>query len=236
MKKLIALTFIFTFLLGCSKSYYSINIDGKDVLFVESELIAKEVIEELKKYYTPKPESSDDIINIIEIQIPEIISFNSSNKKPDQVYSKDDAIEFLLAGSLQRCSHTVKEGDNLYSIAKSYNVDFLTLLETNFLNLNSDTISLINGDILTINIPVPYLHIIIKYHSEYNESIPQPKKLIYDSNLLKTQLMIVDSGSPGINRIISDFETINGVISKETRLDTKVVSEPTIQTVKFGTR
>jgi len=89
---------------------------------------------------------------------------------------------------------------------------------------------------LHINKIIPYLHVIIKYHSEYNKSIPQPVKSIPDDNLLKTQLMIVESGSPGVNRVVSDFETINGTIIKETIIGTKLVIEPTLKTVKIGTR
>lgn len=145
--------------------------------------------------------------------------------------------------------HKVVEGDTLSSIAAEHNVTVDQLLELNSMlgerevqtkedseEPDLDTISLIQGERLTVARVTMDMEVKVTRREVYEEDIPYDTTSIEDNRYYKGYSVTLSAGINGRQEVTADVTYIDGKEVSETRIGTPVVlREPVNAQVRVGT-
>lgn len=208
---------------------YSIMVNGKRAVVVDSKESAKNVLGSIRKEYT----NSGENVVVEEAKFVEDIEIKEVNTDLDKLQKEDDAKEALKTGAVVETSHVVMEGDTLAELAADYNMTEEEVLE---MNPGVDPRKLELGSEIKLKEEKP----IVTY--ETSELITYEEEIKYETVEKKTKKLYEDEtkvqtkGKNGVKVITARVEKSNGKESTKVPIVGKVEKEPVTEVVLVGTK
>ena len=214
----------FTYLGDIQVTSYAIVVDGKEICKVESERVAKDIIQSVIDEYLKDDDTIYEYVGVAEnVEIVE------SGTVMANIRSKSAAKKLIESGGQEEKIYTVKAGDTLYGICNKLNVKLKDLEKMNKgLNVNStlhigqkiktqNQVSLITVETIEVSTFAES----IKYDTEYKES----------DKYYKGEQVTTRAGQKGKQIVTARLTKHNGKTVDREDLNVEVVREPVTRIV-----
>lgn len=218
----------FTYMGDIQAQAYGIVVDGERIVVVESEKIAKDVLEEIKGLYTKKNKKYEYIGFAEDIKI-EPFSTTLAN-----VSSKAAAIKKIKQGGQQQVTYKVKAGDTLYGICEKLGVSLSELKEMN--PDVKETMTLHVGDKFVTQQAIPLITVETIEVSTFAEAIDFETVTKESKNYFKGESVIVQAGKKGKARVTARLTKQNGKTVEREDLEVETIQEPVERIIAKGTK
>ncbi|MDR0434845.1 MAG: peptidoglycan DD-metalloendopeptidase family protein [Gracilibacteraceae bacterium] len=202
---------------------------GEQVIFKVASL---EVLDEVLQAYTDHYTQAGDSKTVESAEIQDSYAKLAMELPPQEVVSKEDALNRLLQGGGEVVNHTVTAGESLWIIARKNNTTVEEILQANE-GLTED--SMIHpGQTLNLNEERPFLTVVAKGVSVQEEVIPYTVVTREDNGVTPGGSVIRQAGVTGVKNVTYAFVEKNGRTIEKEVIEEKVVSEPVDQIVARG--
>lgn len=205
---------------------YALYVDGQLVGTYARKSAIEEMLENIKRpYVTGEANETVDFLNDVQIQYG--------------VYSEEFELTLkemrnrLLSSDSPVVEYSVKQDEDLETIARSLNVDDKLILN---LNPELDADNLSSGERILVPGSDPLLNVVIRRTVSYEEEIPYEVKSSQSADLWEGMEQVVTTGEPGLRRVTADILLINGVETDREIQHTETVQEPVTEIRLVGTK
>lgn len=207
----------------------AIILEGEPLVIVESEEVAEEVLETVKKSYV-KDSSSVEYEYIGFAEDVKIKPYSTTLKN---VVGKKAAIQKLLSGGEAAVTYTIKDGDTLYDICVKNDLS-MSDLET--MNPGISEKVILPGDKITLQKVVPLLTIETVEISTYAETVEF--KTVYEnsSSYYEGDSVVSRNGVDGRDSVTARIKKRNGEVVEKQELKRERIVEPISKIVLKGTK
>lgn len=208
---------------------YGIYVDRQLMAVVDSEASAKNILDEMKSQYV----SQEANVQYERIDFAEKVEVKSVETKLGSLQKKEDVMEYMLTGAVEKKIHAVQSGETFSSIAKLYGMSQKELTDANpevipeKLQINQE-ISLIR--------PAPVATVETVEIVTYCETIPFEVAYEDTNTLYKGEQTVKSQGNNGEREVQARIVRSNGIETEKVELSSTVVSAPTAQVVLQGTK
>nr|WP_263324007.1 M23 family metallopeptidase [Neobacillus sp. Marseille-Q6967] len=227
----------------------AIIIDGKPVVYLDNKETAEEVIKKLKVQYVTeeqlselearkesvtKPALKENETRLLDVRLSKEVSINGEKITPDKIMTPEEAITFIMKGTLEEKKYVVQEGDVLGTIANNHGLKLVDFLSLNP-GLTEDTVVKV-GQEVNVTVPKPYLEVIVEKEVNQKEAIAFANEVVEDGSMPKGETRVKQEGQDGersVNYLISEQ---NGVTLKKEVTSEQIIKEPVNHIVIKGTK
>ncbi len=224
----------------------ALNVNNEQVLFVEEEEIANNVLRKMKLQYVTeedldgveelkeglsenKPENQ-----ILDVKFSVDVNIEQSLAKPDQILNVDQAVKKLNLGTLEEKVYIVEQGDVLSTIAEKHSLTTSQLL---VLNPDIDENTLLQiGKKLNVTAYEPVLTVIVEEEIVSDEEIPFSTETEDDPTMWKGDKKVVQEGKVGKRVVHYSVIRENGKTIKREIIKEEILQEPINRLIKNGTK
>lgn len=207
---------------------FGIFVNESLVAILESEASANQVLEEIKQKYV-----KDDSKTYKRIGFSEHVTVDQVDTKLGNIQNKEDAIEFMLTGAVEKKIHKVKQGETLSSISKLYGLKINDLVVSNP-GLNPDKLQIDQELSLTKSVPVATVQTVEV--ATYKETIAFEIAYEDTKSMYKGEQVVKSKGSNGEREITAEIVRNNGIEISRKELESTILSAPVSQVVLVGTK
>ena len=187
-------------------------VDGKPVAYLETKAQAQELLDKLKEENTLINEGE----KLISVAFAEKVTVQEKSFGASQIMSLDEAYQLISIGTDKPQIYTVKEGDNLWLIARRHDMYVDEIMRAN--QLESEALQ--PGDELILVRSQPYINVVAQVEGEKVETIPFETKTEIDKNA--SGVRVKQDGRNGKKKVVYVATKVNGL------LDEQEVKEETI--------
>lgn len=229
----------------------AIIIDGKPVVFLDNKETAEEVIKKFKLQYVTEEELSElearkvsettelpalkeNETRLLDVRLSKEVSINEEKITPDKITTPEEAITFIMKGTLEEKKYVAQEGDALGTIANNHGLTLVDFLALNP-GLTEDSVVKI-GQEVNVTAPKPYLEVIVEKEVNQKEVIAFTNEVAEDASMPKGETKVKQEGQDGersVNYLISEQ---NGVTLKKEVTSEQIIKEPVNHIVIKGTK
>ncbi|MBQ3181988.1 MAG: peptidoglycan DD-metalloendopeptidase family protein [Clostridia bacterium] len=199
---------------------YVITSNGEFVIALHTESDANRVKDEyLQSFYDEKYLSVDFALEVL---------VTKSHVPADTIKTFEEAESIFSLGRVE--NYTVTENDTVDAIAELFGVLAEDILKDNEIE------ELTVGEVLKIYTNKPIIPIKTVSYINGNVEIPFDIEAQEDNTIYKGQKRIKTKGVAGEKYLNAYITEIDGVITEENVIETKIISEPTTQVELVGTK
>ena len=205
---------------------YALYVDGQLVGTYARKNAIEEMLETIKcPYVTGAANETVDFLNDVQIQYG--------------VYSEEFELTLremrnrLLSSDSPVVEYSVKQDDDLETIARSLQVDDKLILN---LNPELEADNLTSGERILVPGSDPLLNVVIRRTVTYEEEMPYEVKSAQSPDLWEGMEQVVTAGEPGLREVTADILLINGVETDREILQEQTVQEPVTEVRLVGTK
>lgn len=209
LEKTILKAFDFRMLAG------ALVVNGKPIAYLESKAEAEKLLEKLKEENTVV----DDGEKLISVDFAEEVTVAEKSVKSGQLITFDEAYQLITTGTDKPEKYTVKEGDNLWLIARRNDMYVDDIMRAN--HLKSENLH--PGDELILVKSQPYINVVAKVEGEKIETIPFETKTEIDKNA--SGVRIKQDGRNGEKKVVYVATKVNGVIDEQEVKEETILKE-----------
>jgi len=215
--------------LHCASLLTAIAIDGQPKVILESPEAANAVLQQVQEQYLAAfPQAK-----IQNVGFAENVSLMPIKAAPEAVVDIATARQKLLLGETQATTYVVKEGDCLWTIARSNNMRVKDLLTANP-EVEEDRLSL--GQELRLVAAVPLVTVVATLETTTEQEIPCETEVKTSNSKGRNYREVVEKGIPGVKEITRQIVCRNGQAVEEKILAENVVKAPKKQVEVRGTQ
>ena len=219
----------FTYMGDIQAQAYSIVVDGERIVTVESEKIANDVLEAIKKIYTDDSDTKYEYIGFAED-----VKIEPYNTTLANVSSKSAALKKIKSGGQQEVTYTVKSGDTLYGICEELGV---TLSELKKMNPKiKETMTLHVGDKFVTQQEIPLITVETVEVSVFAEAIEYDTITKKSGSYYEGESVVTQAGKNGKARVTARLTKQNGKTVAREDLSVETIREPVNKVVVKGTK
>ncbi|RHW40410.1 M23 family peptidase [Neobacillus notoginsengisoli] len=229
----------------------AIVIDGQPVVQLGSKEAAEETLKKLKlKYVTEEqlkefearkehpstalPALKENETRILDVRLTNEAEVKETTTEPQNILTPDEAVNFLLKGTLEEQKYTVKDGDVLGSIAVGANLSTSELLALNP-GMKEDSLLKI-GQELNITVPKPYLEIIVDKEMFKKETVSFQTEVEDNASMFKGDKKVKQEGKNGEREVTYAVSEKNGKVIKNAVVKEQVTQKPVNHIIVRGTK
>jgi len=205
----------------------AITVNGKAIAYVESKASANNLLEKLKKEYG-HPEAGE---KVVEVSFAEKVSIKEQKIPAKKLMSADKAFELICTGTSNPEKYTVKEGDNLWLIARRNDMYVADIVKAN--RLTTENLQLEQELILVKS--KPYINVVTQVEGEKIEQIPFQTEVLVDKNSPRS-IRVKTEGQNGEKHIVYKASKRNGIIEKTNIIEEKILKEAVNKVIVKGTQ
>lgn len=207
----------------------AIVVDGKPIVIVESEEIAEDVLETVKKSYV----KDSDSVEYEYIGFAEDVKIEAYSTTLKNVVGKKAAVQKLLSGGEAAVQYTIKDGDTLYDICIANDLS-MNDLET--MNPGISEKVILPGDKINLQKVVPLLTIETIEVSTYAETVEYETVYENSSSYYEGDSVVSRDGVDGRDSVTARIKKRNGEVVEKEELKRERIVEPISKIVIKGTK
>lgn len=206
---------------------YAINVDGKDLVYLEGKVYAQKLLQEIKNKYIGENEE------LKEIDFAESVKIKKKEMDINKLISYEDALNYILLGGKEIQKYKVKSGDTAWDIAIKHDLDLQDISKA---NPNTNLKNLKIGQEISLNLPTPYISVKTVASKEYEDEIPFEVVYEESSNIYIGENRIRRKGEEGKKKVSAELVKINGILAGENVVEEEILKEPVDAIVVKGTK
>ena len=206
-----------------------IFVDGKLMGILESDKTAKKILDEIKDQFV----KNDANIQYKKVDFAENVEIKDVETKLGNIQAKEQVLEYMLTGAVEKKIHLVQSGETFSEIAKMYGLKQSELRESNP-EVIPEKLSI--GQEICLNQIVPLVTVQTTEIAQYKEAIPFEIKYENTASLYKNEQTVKSRGTNGEKDVVAEIVRNNGVEVSRKELSVTVLSQPTAQVVLVGTK
>lgn len=214
-----------------TEEYWNLKVGDDVVAVYTSEDEAKQVVKSIKNYYVEEGATVKSITCDPELSV-EMMEYRVK-EPPEVTTDSKELIEYLVTGTKERVTYKVKDGDTLWDIADKF--DF-TVDEIAEMNESLDIDELYPGDVINLYEMKPVVNITTVQEKTYTKEISYKSVTRKSSKILKGNTKVKQYGENGKKKVTSDFTSVNGKVTDEKVLKSKVTKKPKKEIILKGTK
>lgn len=214
-----------------TEEYWNLKVGDDVVAVYTSEDEAKQVIKNIKNYYVEEDAVVKSITCDPELSV-EMMEYRVK-EPPEVVTDSKELIEYLVTGTKERVTYEVKDGDTLWDIADKFDFTVEEIAQMNE-SLNID--ELYPGDVINLYEMKPVVNITTVQKKSYTKEIKYKSVTRKSSKILKGNTKVKQYGKNGKKKITSNFTSVNGKVTDEEVLKTKVIRKARKEIILEGTK
>lgn len=208
---------------------YGLNVDGKNIVYLNSKKEINDILNALKKKYNSKDERK----KLKEIGFVENVKIQQRFVPVEKVQEKEEVLKYILQGKDEANTYILKEGDTVWNIMKKYG---LTLEKIQKSNPDIDLGKVKIGQELMLMIPKPYINVKSIEVASYEKKIPFETQYETSVDMYQGNTKVVEEGVEGKKKIYVQIEKIDGVEQEKHILKEEILEEPVMKVVARGTK
>ncbi|MFZ3171051.1 MAG: peptidoglycan DD-metalloendopeptidase family protein [Carboxydocellales bacterium] len=204
-----------------------IIINNKLEVVLANEKEAQEVLQQLQSDMIGRtlPQTK------VQIKYDENIEITQLDTQAGKVLSVPEAVALLKIGRVEVVTYTVKDGENLWTIARKNDMRVQEIRDANP-GLSGDSIDI--GQVINLVKPEPLIHIVATIENTVKAEIPFGIKYEVDKSLKRGAEKIKQPGKKGNKSITYRTVMRNGVQVERKILAEKVLAKPVLRVVASG--
>lgn len=153
---------------------------------------------------------------------------------PEDILSKQQAINILLAYNEEVVEYELVEGDNIWDIAIKYGTTMDHILEINP-QIEDETRMQI-GEKIKLEVPDPIISIATTEQATFKEIIPAEIEYVAVEDMYEDETEVQEQGYDGLKEITVLVHKVNGKEVSRDLLDEKILKEPKTKVFAYGTK
>ena len=208
---------------------YSINVNDKPTVILESEDVAKTVIQAVKDNYSP----SEENVEYESVLFVENVEISEQTVQLGDIWNPELAARYLISGTLSDVDHKIMPGESLADIAAGYGISESQLLVA---NPEIDPDHLAVGTTITLGTSQPIISVSTVEKATYYEDIEFGVQYINNASLYKGETELKSDGAYGQKQVIAQVVRLNGAEQSREVLDTSRVKDPVDAVMYRGTK
>ncbi len=207
----------------------AIMVDGKPMVVVENETVAKQVLQELKDMFI----TDADTVEYEYIGFAEDVKIEPYSTTLKNVLGKKAALQKLLSGGQAAVEYTIKDGDTIYDICVSND---LSTTDLEAMNPGITERVLLPGDTITLQKVIPLLTLETVEVATYAEVVPYETVYEDSSSYYAGEKVLGQAGVDGKDSVTARLTKRNGEIVEKDELKRERIIEPTTEIILKGTK
>ncbi|WP_409296347.1 peptidoglycan DD-metalloendopeptidase family protein [Peribacillus sp. SCS-26] len=219
---------------------YALEVDGKKVAYLPEKKEAEETIEELKTQYLSKAEkkkveaAKSTELPQLNIRLSKDVSISKEKVDPSQIVEPKEALHALNAGKTEQKEYKARAGEKPEAIASKHHMKLEELTQLN--PELKDREKLKDDGVLKVLNRVPFVDVIIQKEVSETKEIPNARKVVKSSGLLKGETEVKQEGKKGEQRIHSLVLLENGVQIEKKIETVEEIKKPVPTIIEKGTK
>ncbi|MBF7097684.1 C40 family peptidase [Alkalibacter mobilis] len=210
-----------------------ILVDEKEMLVVETEQAAKNILESIKQPYEEKFVTDNENIKLLDIDFKQNVKIEEQEVLADNILSFDEAQKIVNGEEETTQTYLVASGDSAWTISRSFEVGMRSLEEA---NPKKNLEELKPGDVINLTVIKPYLDVEYTVEETATEKINFNTEKIKDSSIYVGSTKVKQEGKYGEKEIVREIVYLNGSVSTSKVLNEKTLIEPTNKIILVGTK
>lgn len=206
-----------------------IYVNHKPLLAVADHSVAEALLEQFKAHYAQKYPGE----TISDVRFQDDITFEKQQVLASQVVPAAEALDLLKQGQAQQDRYVVKQGDSLWSIARSHGLPLNELIQANPQLAKG---LLHSGDQLNLSTVQPLIGVLVVSSKVVRETVPCEVKVQPDGSLYRGQTKVLQAGADGEAEVNYQVVRLNDRQVKQDVLARTVLKEPKSRLVAEGTK
>jgi len=210
---------------------FAIEINCKPVVYLETELEAQMVLDELFIQYSMPEALNSDYSFKEEV---DIIKYKMDTFDVEQFQTSEKALAYIREGSDQQIVYEVKLGDYLLRIAELYGISVFDIEDENpELDLKTFTV----GTKLNITVSVPLISVYATHRIQRLDPLQfGVDEVVKTDEYFVGEYKVKQDGVAGEAQNLVDIHFQNGRVIGETVVSTVVLKEPVNKVIYQGTK
>lgn len=205
----------------------ALNINGKNEVYLQDEVTAKQVLEEVKKANMP----AGDKLKLKKITIKENITMPGMLVAKTLIKDKKNAVSYLLYGNVEVKKYIAKPGDNIWLIARRNNMHVKEILAA---NPGLDDQHLKIGQVIYFKRPLSKINVIAILQGERKSQIPYDTEIRKDKKLRRGVEKVITEGENGTKLFKYEITSVNGIVTDKKILSKRIVEKPKTKVIASG--
>ena len=210
-------------------SAVEVCIDGRPVFVLADRKAAQELLNRFRDGFL----SGESGEKVESFEFQEEIAFRSRRVAVQDVLSVEDALTALNGGTSRVKTYVVKEGDNLWSIARAHGLLVEDIFQANP-QLTSERLDV--GQEIRLAVEEPLLHVMITSTLVKKEVLPPETRTQLDDSLRRGQTKVISSGESGEAMVVYRLVRRNDRVVERQEIERQVLKEPKPRIVAKGTK
>lgn len=205
----------------------SIYADNNRLVSLYSKEKAKEVLNEVSKYYL------NENSQVKEMAFKENIEIREENLNIEDIKTVKEGVKYILTGGIENKTYSVKKGDTAWHIASKLNMPLESIIDSNK-EVDMDKLQI--GQVIRLNMPKILLNMNATEVINYSEEIDYDINYETSSNLYEGDKVIKKEGIYGKREVTAQIKSINGIEIEKKILKENIISQPESMVVIKGTK
>ncbi|MDA8211413.1 MAG: peptidoglycan DD-metalloendopeptidase family protein [Clostridia bacterium] len=206
-----------------------IKINNKIEVILASEKDAQKVLQQLQVEMTGRPHPQARV----KVKYDEQVEIVPVETKAGEISGVQEAVGLLKKGRVEVVTYTVREGENLWIIARKNDMRVREIREANPA-LKNDFVDV--GQVINLVKPEPLVHIVATVENTVKEDIPFTVKVEQDKSLRRGSEKIKQPGKKGKKEVTYRTVLSNGVQVEKEVLSEKILAKPEVRVVARGNK
>ncbi|AGK56170.1 M23 family metallopeptidase [Bacillus sp. 1NLA3E] len=229
----------------------AVALDDQQVVFLENQQSAEEVVKKLKLQYVSEdqlnaiearkndpastlPPLQENETRILDVRLSKNVSYAKAAVTPDKIMTVDNAVKFLQTGTLEQQKYQVQDGDVLGSIANGHGLTLKQMVEINP-GLTEDSVLKI-GQEVNITVFQPYIHVLVDKQSLVKEAIPYTSQTVEDASRMKGDNTVKQQGQNGERQATYQISEQSGQTVSKQEISSNILTQPVNEVIVKGTK
>ncbi|MFJ6209714.1 peptidoglycan DD-metalloendopeptidase family protein [Lysinibacillus sp. NPDC092081] len=228
---------------------FTLFVANKPVVSLKDTKAYEDTIRMLKLQYVSQQELNSIYVNqqstnmpplqtgetrLLDISFKQEISGTTQKVAPNAIVAPEEAVKYLMTGSLERETYKIQSGDVLGSVAQKYGLTTAELLALNP-DITADTVLQI-GQTLNVTVAKPLVTLEVKQEKKVTDEIPFKKIVEEDPTMYKGEKVIKRQGVNGRKETSYLLTSENGTRIAKVALEEEIIQQPIDEIEVVGTK
>ncbi|MGE7695534.1 peptidoglycan DD-metalloendopeptidase family protein [Lysinibacillus sp. NPDC094177] len=228
---------------------FTLFVDNKPIVSLKDAKAYEDTIRMLKLQYVSQQELNSLYVNqqstsipplqtgeerLLDVSFKQDVSGVTQKVAPNTIVTPEEAVKYVMTGSLERETYKIQSGDVLGSVAQKHGLTTAELLALNP-SITVDTVLQI-GQALNVTVAKPFVTLEVKQEKKVTDKIPFKKIIEEDPTMYKGEKVIKQQGVNGKKETSYLLTSENGTRISKVALKEEIIQQPVEEIEVVGTK